>query len=197
MDAPMELPKALELKPISSDKNYAEASAAATQIRSKLNDLIERERELTKKIALARLPLDSDEFSDRVEQVLSGNMEPDRSLPSIESASLERSQIRGEIEVLKAALFQQREKVNAIVSKLSIAAAEQVSAEHKAAVSAIANALDALKRAASNEDKIRRQVRQLGYDECLPSFHVPEVLRFRSPNWHCAGFSVRVADYLK
>lgn len=197
MDAPAKLSTEITLPFAEEDKQYAEACKKRSLLKKKRNELDSRIGALRTAIAVAVSPLDREEFNTQVAQALASKDGSFERTLDIASARLELSQLEVDIKVVGAAYARQSEIVSEIRAEISQVARKQITSEHQRAVAAIGQAMDDLREAALREKAVHRKLSQAGYEDQLPSFHVPTGINYYGTNWGTSDFYGRVTEYLK
>ncbi|MCR9193991.1 MAG: hypothetical protein NXH88_04615 [Hyphomonas sp.] len=196
MDVPVKIAKKLDLPIARDNPEYAEAIAKRTILRQRASDLQSKIDALSRRLAIAAMPLNAEEFSDRVSQALASKDGEFTPMLDLAAARMELSKLKSDHSVVVAAHREQRRICGEMADSLSVAALTKIEAQHKRAVAAIAQAMDDLRAAVIAEKGLRADFREAGYSVSLPSFHMPR-LNFYARDWGRGDFVARVEEYLR
>lgn len=155
------------MKPINTNAAFAQAS-------HHLSELLQAEREAvaheSKLLALLAAPTEREPVLAAAARLLRG--EP-ATPANIDGLNRQLDEVRGKLAVLRPAIEQQREVVQAIESQLSAAVCAEQAPEHLAAVQGVADALEALRAAFNRLQGQREAIESAGYRCSLEAFGDP------------------------
>lgn len=155
------------MKNINTNAAYAQAS-------NHLNELAQAEREAIAHesglLGLLAAPTEREPVLAAAARLLRG--EP-ATPANIDGLNRQLDEVRGRLAVLRPAIEQQREVVQAIESQLSAAVCAEQAPEHLAAVQGVGDALEALRAAFNRLQGQREAIESAGYRCTLESFGDP------------------------
>jgi hypothetical protein len=165
-----------DLPTVTPLSSFADFSAAAAKRREVAIERSACEKELSKAVtAIARgMAARRDEETDRqARDILDGR--PEEAFVGFEELRTQVARLTQRQKAYCEALRIQDEHLATIRSERSIDAAASMSAVHRDAAGAIAEAVSQLRIALDREEAIRVSVTQAGYDARLPNFAMPNL----------------------
>ncbi|WP_338245260.1 hypothetical protein [Aurantiacibacter hainanensis] len=188
------MPK-LEIPKISDNPAYRTEASKYTAIRTRKSEVAERISVLQDKLLAIMLDEDSEATEKRASQILQGNLDPIPEGEGVPALRSEINRLETEMKALGRACSKQRERLDEVISELSLEVAEQVGEQHKRAVFKVVEAVGALDKACRDAHELRAAVGELGYTIYLPVFRTPPARFPLQPHYRLDSFLADARKY--